>query len=337
MRRLMTSLMLTLALAAGAYGRIALANHDGSGGHGGHGSGHGGWHGSDGHGHDSGSHFGKWSMPESLGPVVNSEANEDLPHISRSGLSLYFVSDRVPGSFGSFDIWVARRETREDPWGTPINLGSNINTSANERGPALSRDGHYLFFSSNRQPGGFGNQDLWASYRKHTHDDFSWGPPVNLGPGVNTAEADFGAAYLENEETDVPTLYFVRLEGGVDANIFVSERQPDGSFGPGTPVTELNTPTNDLRPTIRPSGLEMMFNSTRPGSLGHDLWVSTRDNIFQPWSTPVNAGPTLNTASNELFPTLSSDGTTLIFASNRPGGLGSGTNDLYVSTRKKKH
>ncbi len=52
---------------------------------------------------------------------------------------------------------------------------------------------------------------------------------------------------------------------------------------------------------------------------------------FGPWSEPVNLGPAVNTASDDQHPTLSKDGLSLIFASNRPGGAG-GT-DLWVSQR----
>src|SRR5262245_23027272 len=51
----------------------------------------------------------RWSDPVNLGPVVNSASNEDLPHISKNGLSLYFISNRPAGSFGGFDIWVSQR------------------------------------------------------------------------------------------------------------------------------------------------------------------------------------------------------------------------------------
>jgi len=273
----------------------------------------------------------EWSVPQNLGPVVNSGFNEDLPHISKNGLSLYFISNRPDDSFGSFDIWVSRRETRVDPWGPPMNLGANINTSFNERGPALSRDGHFLFFSSDRT-GGFGGQDIWMSYRQHTHDDCGWQAPVNLGAGINTADPEFGAAFLENEDTEIPSLHFGRRTGFGDADIFMSELQADGSFGPGVLVTELSTPFDDLRPTIRPNGLELLLSSDRPGSQRYDLWISTRESIFEPWSAPVNAGPIVNTVFDEQFPALSADGTTLVFSSNRPGGQGA--SDLYVSVRQ---
>ena len=71
------------------------------------------------------------------------------PAISKDGLSLYFASNRLE-SFGGEDIYVSQRETRDSEWGPAMNLGPIINTTANEMVPAFSRDGHLLFFASNR-------------------------------------------------------------------------------------------------------------------------------------------------------------------------------------------
>jgi hypothetical protein len=53
---------------------------------------------------------------------------------------------------------------------------------------------------------------------------------------------------------------------------------------------------------------------------------------FGPWSTPVNLGPTVNSAADDMHPTLSKDGLTLIFSSTRAGGAGG--LDLWVSRRE---
>ena len=83
---------------------------------------------------------------------MNCSYEEFLPELSKDELSLYFSSNR-PGPFGGEDVWVSQRASREDPWGPAVNLGAAINTEFNERAPALSRDGHWLFFASTR-PGG---------------------------------------------------------------------------------------------------------------------------------------------------------------------------------------
>lgn len=270
--------------------------------------------------------FSDWSAPVNLGSIVNSASDEAQPAVSKNGLSLYFSRNA--------DIWVSQRPSVEDPWGPPINLGLNVNTPYFELAPAFSRDGHWMFFNSNR-PGGFGNLDIWASWRTHTHDDFGWQPPVNLGPGVNTASFDAGASFFENEEAGTPLLFFARFQPGVSpADIYVSAQAADGSFGPATLVPELNSPQNDQKPAIRFDGLEIILFSDRPGGLGgEDLWASTRQTVFDTWSPPVNLGPVVNSTSNDSRAYLSSNGRILFFTSNRPGGFGGV--DLYVTTREK--
>ena len=283
-----------------------------------------------------------WSVPVNLGPVINSsDSNEDLPHISRDGLSLYFISNRTPGAPDDFDIWVSHRDPSDDRWGRAVKLGPDINKPGfNNRGPCLSADGHHLFFSSNRadRPPGFGSQDIWVSSREDTSDDFGWQPPLHLGSTVNTIDADFGAALLEDENGAVSALLFGRRVNGGDSDIYMSERLPNGpfsQFGPAAVVAALSTKFDDLRPTIRPDGLELFFNSNRAGSQkngslnSNDLWVSSRPNLSSPWSTPANVGRRINTQFEEQFPALSADGNTLIFSSNRLTGA---DNDLYVST-----
>jgi Tol biopolymer transport system component len=283
--------------------------------------------------------FSDWSAAANLGAAVNSEFEEALAHVSKDGLSLYFASDR-PG-IGDFDVWVSQRQSRHDAWGLPMNLGPNINTTFNDRAPALSRDGHFLFFATNR-PGSFGLLDIWVSYRTDTHDDFSWGSPMNLGAGVNGSANDYGPGFLENDDIGIPSLLFGsnRPGGAGGFDVYISNLQANGSFGPGSLITELSSPDADFRPTVRPNGLELFFDSARPGPTGiagiglRDLWASTRRTVSAPWSTPVHMGPVVNSEFDDIFPALTSDGTTLIFSSDRPGGLGG--LDLYVSSRDKR-
>jgi hypothetical protein len=278
--------------------------------------------------------YSDWSTPINLGPNVNSTAMDRGPAISKDGLSLYFASNRLDGNrFGGEDIYVSQRETRDDEWGPAINLGPTINTAANEMVPAFSRDGHLLFFASNRL-GGFGGVDIWVSRREHTHDDFAWQPAENLGAGVNSFSLDEGPSYFENDDAGVPQLYFSsgRLSGG-PGSIFVSEQDADGSFGPAVLVSELSGLGNTRRPSIRHDGLEILIGAEHPGiPNSQDLWVATRETVFDAWSEPINLGSPLNSELVDVQPYISSDRETLFFASNRPGG---GPTDLYMSTRTK--
>ena len=305
-----------------------------------------------------GQQFCEWTAPVNLGSLVNSSTNDFFSTISKDGLSLYFTSTRA-GSIGpgSFDIWVSQRMSIN--WGSPQNLGSPINTVFGEFGRNFSPDGHTMYFASTRQPDNFGlplpapvTNDIYFSRRHNKRDDFDWLPPVNLGNGVNTEFNEANPEVFEDDSSGVITLYFDsnRPDGpGPYENdaahnghdIYASILQRDGTFGPAKLVEELSTPFIDRTVSISRDGLEIFFASNRPGSVldsmsnpSLDLWTSTRTSTSDPWSLPVNLGPTVNSGSRDAAPSLSFDGTTLYFSSDRPGGQG--LLDLYVTTRKKK-
>jgi len=132
---------------------------------------------------------GPWAAPVNIGPAVNSASDEWTQSISADGLELYFASWR-PGGAGGADLWIATRATAEEDWNAPVNLGSIVNSSADDVNPSISADGLHLFFFSVR-PGGYGSRDVWLTRRASREDD--WQAPVNLGPPVNTINMDQGA------------------------------------------------------------------------------------------------------------------------------------------------
>ena len=222
--------------------------------------------------------------------------------------------------------------------GSADDLGPTINTSSRDYVPAFSTDGHWMFFASDR-PGGFGpstgtpTSDLYESYRADIHDDFGWQTPTNLGPNVNTAASENGNGYFDNGGH--PQLYFGsdRIGPAGNADLYVSNQQPDGTWGAATPIPELSSTATENRPTLRQDGLEIFFYSARPGGVAGsiDLWTSTRASVDAPWSTPFNVGTTVNSSATDLHPYLSADALTLVFGSARPGG--SGATDLWIATR----
>jgi len=300
--------------------------------------------------------FSDWCPRINLGPVVNSPSSDGGPAISKDGLSLYFHSNRN----GNFDIYVSQRVRKHDPWGPPQNLGPPINSSLVETVPALSLDGHWLFFNSFNRTGGLGGFDIWASYRRDVHDDLAWEPPVNLGPGVNSTFNDVGPSYFQSDEDDdgdedgegkarggfgsaedhdsgVRLLYFgSNRPGGPGRNdIYVSVQQPDGSFGAATLVEELSSSTNDVRPSISSNGRELFLTRDVSALLinDNDLWVSTRKRLSDPWAPPVKLGLTVNSDLDDIRAYIAPDRKTLYFESgpNEPNG----NMDLYVTTRSK--
>jgi Tol biopolymer transport system component len=104
-------------------------------------------------------------------------------------------------------------------------------------------------------------------------------------------------------------------------------------FGPPENLgSVVNSPAFDGGPSISADGLTLYFTSERPGGLGGgDLWVTRRASTSEAFGPPENLGAGVNSSANEYAPSLSSDGLTLYFDSDRPGGPGKG--DVWVATR----
>ncbi|MBK5294921.1 MAG: PD40 domain-containing protein, partial [Acidobacteriia bacterium] len=290
-------------------------------------------------------HFGKfseWSAAVNMGPVVNSANLEFWPAISPNGLSLYFGSNRTGGIPGADrqDIWVTRRASLDAPWGEPRNLGPNVNSEVRDNSPRLSRDGHWLIFGSTRTTGkcvADSAVELYISYRENAEDDFAWEPAVNFGCEINAAGYHISPTFFHDDDKGITTLYFNSARAGTGLegfDVYMSTRRFYGAFGPPALVSELNTPLFENGVSVRADGLEMFLKWNALNIRG-DLWVATRVTTSHPWTTPKNLGPLINSAADNDMPSLSCDGTTLYFVSNRPGGLGNASYDIYVATRKR--
>jgi Tol biopolymer transport system component len=262
--------------------------------------------------------------PTNLGPTVNSSAMDFDSSISPDGLSLYFGSDR-PGGSGGKDLWVTMRTTVSDPWGQPVNLGPTVNSSAWDSCPSISADGLWLYFESQRA-GGSGDDDIWVTTRPTPDGD--WGPPVNLGPTVNSSAWDS----CPSISADGLSLYFDshRPGGSGSCDLWVTTRATVSDPW-GQPVNlgpTVNSSAWEYQPGISADGLNLFFFSNRPGGSGNeDLWVTTRASTSDPWTEAVNLGPTVNSSARDVCPYISADGCTLYFTSKRPGGMGN--DDLW--------
>lgn len=274
--------------------------------------------------------------------TFNTAAVEGCPFIAPDGKTFYMASNRT-GGLGGLDIWVSTRDGTDDPWGAPVNVGAPVNSEYNDFCPTLARDGHTFFFASNR-PGGCGGDDLYVTRRR---DDRGYDAPENLGCQVNSAGNEAGPSWL-TEPGAGPVLYFSSTRAGGfapdpagavtgDADLYRSDWH-GGALGPAALVPGVNSAANDGQPNVQRDGLEIYFFSNRSGTLGgNDIYAATRATSHDAWSAPFNLGPNVNGAFDETRPSLSWDGETLYFGSNRPPALGSeGSNDIFVTTRERR-
>ena len=160
-----------------------------------------------------------------------------------------------------------------------------------------------------------------------------------------------GLSLYFTSQTCAPTPFPGCRPGYGGKDIFVSQRaNVEDPWGPAQNLgPEINTPFNDLAPTLSVDGHAMYFASDRPGGFGgSDIYVTRRHNKRDDfgWQAPENLGSGVNTSSNESSPQIFEDDatgvTTLYFDSNRPGGLGPFTddgndngNDIYASVLQR--
>jgi outer membrane protein OmpA-like peptidoglycan-associated protein/tetratricopeptide (TPR) repeat protein len=123
----------------------------------------------------------EWSRPENLGPEINTAHKETQPCLSADGMALYFVSSR-PGGYGKLDIWMTYKKP-DGKWGTPINLGPEINSEGIEERPFMHPDNQTLYFASDGRKG-FGNADLFIARRHETGG--KWNSAENMGFPINS-------------------------------------------------------------------------------------------------------------------------------------------------------
>jgi Tol biopolymer transport system component/serine/threonine protein kinase len=198
-----------------------------------------------------------WGPPENLGSVVNGPNVDSPTSISVDGLELYFISNR-PGGYGSMDLYMTSRTTRNDPWGQPVNLGPKVNSPDFDTYPQVSSNGLELYLQSNRT-GGYGAHDIYVCKRATANGP--WGDPVNLGPVVNSSYSEA----VPFRSPDALLLFYNSLRPGGYGGIDVwMTRRASLSDPWGPPVNlgpNVNGPVFEGMMCISPDGSTLYFNT----------------------------------------------------------------------------
>lgn len=157
--------------------------------------------------------------------------------------------------------------------------------------------------------------------------------PENIGNTVNTKYDEYWPSLSADEEFMV---FARQIPKNKNNPIVFNNRQEDiystifqeGKWQEAVPVSpNINTPDNEGAPFVSSNGKYIFLTICRLGE-GCDIYISELQG--DKWTKPVNIGEPINSGANEKQPSLSSDGKTLYFSSNRPKGKG--LYDIWAST-----
>ncbi|MFC0877872.1 OmpA family protein [Saccharicrinis sp. FJH2] len=156
--------------------------------------------------------------------------------------------------------------------------------------------------------------------------------PENLGKNLNTLYDDYWPVISADENRLITTVLVETKKGGTTdyQEDFYESYRTDSGWSKSEPLAPpLNSPNNEGAQSLSPDGEILFFSACNraEGSGKCDIFISFHTS--KGWSDPINPGSPLNTAYWEAHPSMSSNGHTLYFCSNRPGGYGK--RDIWIA------
>ncbi len=204
---------------------------------------------------------GQWTTPRNVGRPINSNKHDATIGLSPDGTILFVYEE---GEIFECDF-------KDGVWSKPERLNKNINTKHKESSASITSDGKRLYFVSYKPEGSLGGADIYYSDKDAKGQ---WGPPVNIGPAINT-EYDEEGVFIH---PDGKTLYFSSKGhsniGGFD--VFISKFENSKW---GTPINmgfPINSPDDDVFLVVNANGRRAYYASTRSDTRGlEDIYVVT--------------------------------------------------------------
>ena len=241
----------------------------------------------------------------------------------------------IPGD-GRADIGmeaVTKRDTYVTTLSTKLKVDNEqkVNSKAYDMSPMFGDKKDMLMYFGSSRDGSTGSDkdprtcekymDIWVA---ELDKNGNWkGISLINGEGINTEDNEGTVSF----DARGKTMFFTRCPNmkkqNLGCEIWVSESKGQNKWG--TP-TKLDLKPHDSltvgHPCVSPDGNYLIFTSDLPGGYGgRDLWATTYDKRSKSWSSPVNLGPEINTAGDDMFPTFAENGD-LFYSTNGKPGIG---------------
>lgn len=255
-------------------------------------------------------------QPQALPGTVNTNKDEYIPQLSGDGKTMLFCGYHRLDSVGGEDIYEAKKIN--GTWQQVQIVQELCGSKTNEAPVSVSVDGNsMILFRDGRLCVSHKTEQGWSEPEvlPATINFTSWQADARI---TSDGRALLFAARCPLEREVHESFSFYGQDIFQEVNIFVSLLQEDGTWGAPMELGKtINTSSCDRAPFLHPDMKTLYFCSDGHGGLGGlDVYRSQRlsEDSWTEWSEPVNLGKEINTANNNNWYVISTDGQTAYYA-----------------------
>jgi len=197
---------------------------------------------------------GTWTPPE-IAPFAGHYSDLE-PTFSSDGTKLYFSSNRpTEGTqLKDFDIWMV--EKVHGKWGEPKNIGSPVNTDADEFYPSITKSGNLYFTAAYKNA--IGKEDIYVS----KWENGKYLEPIPLNANINSTTYEFNAFVSPEEDIIIFTSYGRNDDKG-RGDLYMSIKDDLGNWIPAKHLELVNSNNLDYCPFVSFDKKKLFFTSER--------------------------------------------------------------------------
>jgi Tol biopolymer transport system component len=197
---------------------------------------------------------GRWSKPE-VAPFAGKYSDLE-PAFTADGKKLFFASNRpVSGTeIKDFDIWVVEKENGK--WGEPKNVGTPVNTAADEFYPSITKSGNLYFTAAYKNA--VGKEDIYLA----KWENGKYSEPAPMDTAVNSKMYEFNAFVSPDEDFIIFTAYGRKDDKG-RGDLYMSIKDASGKWQPAKNLVSLNSEKPDYCPFVSFDKKILFFTSER--------------------------------------------------------------------------
>ena len=222
-----------------------------------------------------------WDNPEIVS--FSHDYSNIEPFITNDGKKLFFSSNRPienTGEVKDYDIWYVTRT--DSGWSEPINVGSPVNSKADEFYPSIA-DNSNIYFTAQTDKS-LGSEDIWIS----KFEEGKYSEPENLGENVNSKTDEFNA-FIAPDESYIIFSNWGRKDGPGGGDLYISFKDENRNWLPSKNLGEnINSPQLDFCPYITKDGKYFFFTSRRQNEKLIDNNHESYSSLKQLLNSPMN-------------------------------------------------